>query len=137
MLNADRFGGMNRSCSVNYATADTSAQAGTALFADERDAAFGADFGTTGSKTVTVPSSTLPRPSPRASSPHLSGNSAGTGLTASQKASILIEPDRHARRAVEPNDRRRRHRLLARRADRRHLSEHRDRRFRRVHLRHL
>jgi len=90
MLNADRFGGMNGSCSVNYATADTSAQAGT-HYSPTSGTLVWAD-GTAGSKTVTVPVVNTATPQPaRQFTLTLSGNSAGTGLTASQKASILIE----------------------------------------------
>lgn len=90
VLNADRFGGVNGACSVNYTTADTSAQAGTHYSPASGTLAW-AD-GATGTKTVTVPVVNTAKPQPaRQFTLTLSGNSAGTGLTASQKASILIE----------------------------------------------
>ncbi len=90
VLNADRFGGVNGACSVNYATADTSAQAGTHYSPTSGTLAW-AD-GAAGSKTVTVPVANTATPQPaRQFTLTLSGNSAGTGLTASQKASVLIE----------------------------------------------
>ena len=89
-LNAERFGGMNGACSVNYATADTSAQAGT-HYSPANGTLVWPD-GTVGAKTITVPIVNTATPQPaRQFTLALSGNSDGTGLTLNRKASILIE----------------------------------------------
>jgi len=90
VINVERFGGINGACSVNYATANTSAQAGTHYLSTSGTLTW-AD-GTTGARAITVPVVNTSTPQPaRQFTLTLSGNSAGTGLTASQKASVLIE----------------------------------------------
>jgi autotransporter-associated beta strand protein len=89
-LAVNRFGGLTGAVSVNYATGDTSASAGTHYTA----ASGKLDWtdGATGERTITVPVINTATPQPaRQFRVTLSGNSAGTGVTANNRVAVLIE----------------------------------------------
>ncbi|MDX9868209.1 MAG: Calx-beta domain-containing protein, partial [Kiritimatiellia bacterium] len=89
-ITVNRFGGANGAVTLNYATANTTAYAGTHYTAVNGTLSW-AD-GEVGPQSITVPILETPEPNPaRQFTLTVSGNSAGTGITANNRISVLIE----------------------------------------------
>ena len=90
IITVNRFGGLTGAATVNYATSDSSAIAGTHYAATSGTLSW-AD-GETGAKTIAVPIINTASPqAARQFKVSLSGNSSGTGLTVNNKVAVLIE----------------------------------------------
>ncbi len=90
VITVNRFGGLTGAATVNYATSDSSAFAGTHYTATSGTLTW--SDGQTGAKTFTVPITNVATQQPaRQFKVTLSGNSSGTGITVNNKIDVLIE----------------------------------------------